>query len=294
MVYSTNEDLGGCPGDSTKNKDITTTALFPASSSVGTKISIDGMQSVRRQYQKQGFSKKASEIIMSAWRGSTKQQYKVHISRWLQYCHVRKIDTISVSIQQVIEFLTDQFTNGLGYSSINTARSALSAFGIMLGQYPAGSHPTVIRFMRGVFNIRPLRSRYTEVWDVNKMLRYLRSLSPVKYLSLKDLTIKLTSLIALTNAARTQTLQLLSVHKLKKLNSKFVLFFDGLLKQSRPGNDFSFIELFAFPPDRRLCVFTVLKEYLRRTRVLRGAGETKLLLSYMKPHKPVTNHTISR
>lgn len=194
----------------------------------------------------------------------------------------------------MIEFLTDQFTNGLGYSSINTARSALSAFGIMLGQYPAGSHPTVIRFMRGVFNIRPLRSRYTEVWDVNKMLRYLRSLSPVKYLSLKDLTIKLTSLIALTNAARTQTLQLLSVHKLKKLNSKFVLFFDGLLKQSRPGNDFSFIELFAFPPDRRLCVFTVLKEYLRRTRVLRGAGETKLLLSYMKPHKPVTNHTISR
>ena len=48
----------------------------------------------------------------------------------------------------------------------------------------------VIRFMTGVLNIRP--SRYKPTRDVNQVLTYLRKLSQVKELSLKDLTLKLT------------------------------------------------------------------------------------------------------
>ena len=36
-----------------------------------------------------------------------------------------------------------------------------------------GSHPLVIRYMRGIFNLRPTKVRYTEVWDVNKVLCYI-------------------------------------------------------------------------------------------------------------------------
>lgn len=196
-------------------------------------------------------------------------------------------------MKSVIEFLTTEYNRGLGYHSINTARAALSALGVMLGQHKAGSHPVVVNFLRGVFNLRTPVSRYVEVWDVNKVLSYLKKLSPVKYLSLKDLTLKLTMLIALTNAARVQTVHLLSVNDLKKLSSKFVLYFDGLLKQSRPGHEFSFIELCAYPPDRRLCVYTVLKEYLSRTKSVRKSTK-KLLLRYMKPYTPVSRDTISR
>jgi hypothetical protein len=38
----------------------------------------------------------------------------------------------------------------------------------------------------------------------------------------------------------------------------------------RPGYNEAFLELFSYPPDRRLCVIFVLKEYLSRTEKLCG------------------------
>jgi hypothetical protein len=164
----------------------------------------------------------------------------------------------------------------------------------MVDSFTAGTHPVVIRFMRGVYNTRPPGPKYSYTWDIDKVLVYLRKLSPVKHLSLKDLTLKLTMLMVLTNAARAQTVHLLSVHKVKKFSSEFVLQFKGLLKQSRPGFDCSLFHLKAYPPDRRLCVYTVLKEYLSRTRTLRNKGDDALLISYVKPFKAVTRDTVSR
>jgi hypothetical protein len=218
----------------------------------------------------------------------------VYISRWLQFCDRQKIDSISVSIKDVIEFLTIEFEKGLSYSSLNTARAALSSLGIMLGSFTAGTHPIVIRFMKGVFNQRPSKPRYSYTWDVDIVLNYLRKLSPVKHLSLKDLTLKLTMLMVLTNAARVQTIHLLSVNNVKKFRSKFLLQFRGLLKQSRPGCTYSVFCLKAYPPDRRLCVYTVFKEYLLRTKILRNNSEGGLLISYVKPYGPVTRDTIAR
>jgi len=73
-----------------------------------------------------------------------------------------------------------------------------------------------------------------------------------------------------------------------------LLKFNSLLKQSRPGFDYSCIEVKSYPPDRRLCVVTVLKEYLRRTKSSRQDDNDSLLLSYVKPYKSVTRDTISR
>ena len=151
----------------------------------------------------------------------------------------------------------------------------------------------VIRFMKGVFNIRPSRPRYQSTWDVNQVLTYLRKLSPVKELSLKDLTLKLTFLIALTNAARSQSVHLINVNNVHKLKGEYVFVIDELVKQSRPGYKEPTINIKGYPPDRRICVFTVYKEYMFRTRTLRK-DHSKLLLSYVKPYQPVTRDTISR
>lgn len=197
-------------------------------------------------------------------------------------------------MNDIVEFLSEQFEQGLGYSALNTARSALSSLGIMLGGFSAGTHPLVVRFLKGAYNLRPPTSRYNNIWDVDLVLRYLRKLSPVKIISLKDLTLKLTMLMALVNTARCQTLHFLSVHKLKKLRSEFILQLDNLLKQSRPGVNNSSFHLKAYPPDRRLCVYTVMKEYLARTKALRNKDESKLLISYCRPHKAVSKDSIAR
>lgn len=197
-------------------------------------------------------------------------------------------------MNDVIEFLTDLYDKGHGYSSINVARSSLSSLGITLESHTAGSHPLVARFLKGVFNIRPPQSRYSSIWDVNAVLSYLRTLSPVRHLSLKDLTLKLVMLMALTNAARIDTVNKLSVTNVLKLKSEFVVNIDGLLKQSRPGSLCSNLSFKAFPPDRRLCIYFALKEYLARTKHLRSENVTKLLISYVKPHQAVTKDTVAR
>lgn len=67
-----------------------------------------------------------------------------------------------------------------------------------------------------------------------------------------------------------------------------------LLKHSRVGSHQDQICLKAYAPDRRLCIVTVLKEYLSRTRFLRVKGNTRLFIRFIKPHSPVSRDTISR
>lgn len=190
--------------------------------------------------------------------------------------------------------MTELFNKELGYSSLNTARGALSALGITLDRYPAGSHPTVIRFMKGVYNVRPPKPKHTEIWDVDCVLCLLRKLSPVKHLTLKDLTLKLTMLLCLTNATRVHTVHVLSYKSLKKFKHGYMISTNSLLKQSRPGFDFSSFLLKSYPPDRRLCIVTVLREYVKRTKDIRDKKDDTLLISYVKPYKPVTRDTIRR
>jgi hypothetical protein len=77
-------------------------------------------------------------------------------------------------------FLTSLYENSLSYSAINSARSALSVFGIVHDGVTFGSHPIVIRFMKCIYNLRPPIPRYIHTWNVSIVLKELRHLSPVK------------------------------------------------------------------------------------------------------------------
>lgn len=218
-----------------------------------------------------------------------------YIKQWKQFCGLKGVNYLHVEIESVLEFLTYLFSERqLSYSAINTARSALATF-LMIGNgtHTVGTHPLVIKFMRGVFNLRPTKPRYKEIWDVTLVLNYLRKLSPAKSLSLKNLTLKLVMLIALISAQRVQSLHLLSLDNLHMKNNKAVFVIDQLLKHSRPGNAGKILDLQAYPVDRRLCVLTYLKQYINATQELRG-DEKHLLISYTKPHKRISTQTVSR
>lgn len=147
--------------------------------------------------------------------------------------------------------------------------------------------------MRGIFNLRPPEPKYETTWDVSKVLNFLRILSPVKFITLKNLTLKLTMLIALTNATRAQSIHLMDLNFVHKEKGKFVFVLHDLIKQSRPGYKEPTVDITAYPPDRRLCTFTCYKEYIFRTRCFRDNNK-KLLLSHVKPHDNVSKDTISR
>ena len=124
------------------------------------------------------------------------------------------------------------------------------------------------------------------------MLTRLRKLSPVKFISLKDLTLKLVMLLALVATARAQTLHLLNLDTMHKHKSSYVFNQEEIIKQSRPGYDNPDVLAKAFPADRRLCVYKVLQEYIKRTKHLRSSRY--LFISYIKPHQRASVHTISR
>lgn len=91
----------------------------------------------------------------------------------------------------VIEFLTMLYKKELSYNSLNVARSALATFVEFKRGSTVGAHPLISRFMKGVFNRRPPTPRNDVIWDVNIVLEYLRKLTPVNKLTLKQLTLKL-------------------------------------------------------------------------------------------------------
>lgn len=102
------------------------------------------------------------------------------------------------------------FESGIGYSGINTARSALSSVLKPVDGMTFGAQESVKRFLKGVYEARPSNPRYTETWDVSKVLNYLKTIS-ITDCSLKDLTLKLVTLMSLVSAQRGQTIHYLSL-----------------------------------------------------------------------------------
>ena len=88
----------------------------------------------------------------------------------------------------ISETLLQLYKEGLSYSTLNTARSALST---VLYIEDFGSNPVVTRFMKGIFELRKPTPRYTTIWDVSVVLNNLSDFYPNESLNLKDLTHKL-------------------------------------------------------------------------------------------------------
>lgn len=192
-----------------------------------------------------------------------------------------------------IDFLATLFSAGLGYSAINTARSALSSVLVLSNNITFGSHPLVARFLKGVFELKPSLPRYSRIWDVAAVLQYLKTLGPASELDLKTLTTKTTMLLCLLTGQRCQTLTKLDTNLMQILPDKIVFTVGDKLKTTRPGKHIQPIELLAYNQDKTLCVVSHLQTYLTHTQPLRGQY-SKLLISYAKPHKPVTISTVSK
>lgn len=257
----------------------------------------DGVPTVRKCLREQGVSEAGTNIILASWKPGTGKQYHPHIKRWTQFCGRWNINPLNPSVSNIINFLSDTFNRNVGYETLNTARSALSSLGIVVNGCRAGAHPLVIRFMKGVFNLRPPAPRYTETWEVQPVLRELKSMFPLHTLTLKDLTFKLVMLMALTQAARIQTLHLLGTYGIHIEQDAISVPLTGNIKQCRPKFNVQTVKFHAYAKDISLCVCFTLQHYLARTEVLRrgfSRGADKLLLSFIKPHKGVSKDTIAR
>ena len=84
--------------------------------------------SIREGLYKYALSPTAKDVLMASWREGNSKQYHTNLSKWNQYCQRGKnIDIFQPGVTKDIEFLVSLYKSSLGYSAINTARSALSS-----------------------------------------------------------------------------------------------------------------------------------------------------------------------
>ena len=204
-----------------------------------------------------------------------------------------KIDHSSPQISEALQFLMYLYNQGLSYSTINTARSALSSILNISGSYHFGSHPLVTRFLKGIYETRKPQPKYKTIWDVATVLTYLKTLWPLEQLSLKDLTIKLVILLLLVTGQRGQSIHLLNLDGMSMSSQSCSFELLDHIKTSKPNKRDSSIDIESYQPDNTLCPLLTLKEYLKKTQPLRDT-ERKLFISIIQPHKGVSRDTISR
>ena len=193
----------------------------------------------------------------------------------------------NLGLENAIEFLTQLFRSWIGYSTINTARSALSSVITLSGGTPVGEHPLICRFVKGVFELRPCLPKYTEIWDVAMMLNYLKTLDPPRGLTLKNLMLKAFTLLCLLSGQRSQTIHKFNIDFIQKLPTMYHISVREKLKHTRPEKHQKPFDFLVYPHNKRLCIMEYLTEYINRTAPLRG-NHKNLLMSYVKPHQPVS------
>ena len=69
-----------------------------------------------------------AELCIQGWREATTRQYAPAFLKWHVFCHNSGENAFSPSANAVIDFVTQLYKDGMGYSAMNTARSAMSAF----------------------------------------------------------------------------------------------------------------------------------------------------------------------
>ncbi|CAH3028501.1 unnamed protein product, partial [Porites evermanni] len=247
---------------------------------------------IRESLGKYNLSSSAKDVLMASWREGTSKQYHTYLKRWRQYCDDKDIDLFQPGVHNGVEFLVSLYKAGLGYSAVNTARSALSSPLILENNEEFGDHPLVVRGMKGIFELKPSLPKYNEIWDVRVVLDYLKTFGASIALLLKELTLKLTMLLCLTTGQRGQTIHKFDINDIQDLDDRYRISVHEKLKQTKLGRHLEPIELLAFPENKELCVVQHLREYIHLTDPLRK-DHSQLLLSYVKPFKPVARDTVS-
>ena len=251
------------------------------------------MQNIRQRLDLAGLSSEATDLVMSSWRPATKKLYDTYVEKWRLYALSNNISVDNPSIVHVVNFLAHLFASGMSHSTIGSARSALSAYLPLFDGHELGSHPLVVRLMKGIFERKPSLPKYAFTWDVGQVLRYLKALPVSSELSFKLFTYRLVMLLSLLTAQRGQSIHLLVLKDiyLDPALTFCRISYSAKHKTTRQGFHAKPAEIAAYP-DKKLCLVDHLHRYILSTNKLRSSDE--LLVTLQRPHKPIARATLSR
>ncbi len=125
-------------------------------------------------------------------------------------------------------------------------------------------------------------------------LTMLWSWGPTELLSLKQLSLKLVTLLALCQPKPISELAAFDLRIVEKSHSRWVFHLAHMMKTQKVGALPDRTIYANFPADPLLCPVVTLASYLARMPPVRGTSTSALFFSYRAPHKPISSQTISR
>lgn len=234
----------------------------------------------------QGYSKSSTRIMMNSVRDSSKKQYGVYIKQYLEFTSIPILDS---NHKNLIQFLEHLYNKDLGYSAINTARSAVSTMMELLGKEALGKHRMVCRFMKGIFNEKPALPRYVDTWDPDIILKHLDKTS--EGLSLLELSKKVTTLITILSSQRVSTIASLKTDDISFSEQGMTIRISVTIKQTKPGHHQKPLQFTEIKDKKNICAVHQLRLYLRKTANIRTSE--KLFITSVPPHKAAKKDTIA-
>ena len=165
----------------------------------------------------------------------------------------------------------------------------------MPGVERIGEHSLVSRFMKGVFNLRPPQPRYSKMWDIGKVLLYLKGLGRNEDLTLQQLTLKITMPLSILAGRRLHTLHKLETSKMDifDVGGKVICHIEGLTKCSKPSRTNRPIAFRAYTENNLLCPVACIKEYLNFRAGIVDEKWTQFFITHGKPHYPISKDTLA-
>lgn len=157
-----------------------------------------------------------------------------------------------------------------------------------------GIHSFLKKYFKGLCNLKPPQAKYETTWDPQLVLDYLEGYFPLEKLTLKDLTLKLVTLIALTTAHRVQTISKISLDNIKRYDDRIEIKITERVKTTSRTNILPLLVLPFCKENEKICVATTLLRYIKVTKNLRGHNEKRLFITHLKPHRPPHKETLSK
>ena len=146
--------------------------------------------------------------------------------------------------------------------------------------------------MNGLYNVNPPIPKYGHTWEVHKVLAYLKTLGNNEDMHIRDLSLKLTTLIALTTACRASEIQNLDPKCMMDKGETLTFQLQRPTKVSKNGKPLPQISLHQYK-EEVLDPVACCKTYIQRTGEWRSNKTQQLLLGTVKPHKPIAVPTVS-
>ena len=255
--------------------------------------------SVADQWQgRQGavLSEQATKIMEEARRQGTRKAYRHPWEEWVGWCEFRQEDPVQAPVELVANFLTQKFHTGLAYRTMNVYRSAISAKHSLVQGLLVGQNMLIVKLLKGMFNEKPPQPKYMETWDAATVLERMKTQPEDEFLSLRDLSLKVCMLMALTSASRASELHKLKISMMLDKGDEMEFHIGELTKGRKVGDGPLVIRFVQYEAEPKLNVVHCLRTYLDTTEELRAAGTAgeQLLISFKQPHGALAKSSVAR